>query len=58
MLMLTAIALWLVMMVRGTAVLRHESERRAVGELVRWGAELLAIGVLFALILAASLMYW
>lgn len=57
-LMLTAIALWLIMMVRGTAVLRHESERRAAGELMRWGAELVAIAVLFGLILAASLMYW
>jgi hypothetical protein len=57
-LILTAIGLWLTMMVRGTAVARHESEGRAARELLRWGAELLGIAVLFGLILAASLMYW
>lgn len=55
---LLAIALWLFMMVRATAVARHESNGRAAGELGRWGVELLAIGVLFALILMASVMYW
>jgi hypothetical protein len=57
-LVLMAIALWLIMMVRGTAVARHETEARAARELVRWGAELIAIAVLFTLILAVSLMYW
>ncbi|HEX6133552.1 MAG TPA: hypothetical protein VFZ24_06300 [Longimicrobiales bacterium] len=57
-LVLGAIALWLVMLVRGTAVARRESEARAARELLRWGAELLAIAVLLGLILAASLLYW
>ncbi|HEX6308319.1 MAG TPA: hypothetical protein VFZ69_09045 [Longimicrobiales bacterium] len=57
-LVLGAIALWLIMVVRGTAVARHESESRAAREVLRWGAELLAIAVLFGLILAASLLYW
>jgi hypothetical protein len=55
---LTAILLWLVMMLKGTALVRHESARTAARELVRWGAELFAIAVLFALIMMASMMYW
>jgi hypothetical protein len=55
---LTAILLWLAMMLKGTALVRHESEGNAARELARWGGELVAIGVLFALILLASMMYW
>jgi hypothetical protein len=55
---LGAILLWLAMMLKGTALVRHESEGSAARELVRWGAELFAIGVLFALIVLASVMYW
>ena len=55
---LSAITLWLVMMLKGTAIVRHESDRLAARELVRWGSELLVIGVLFALIVMASVMYW
>lgn len=57
-LVVITIGLWLVMMVRGTAVVRRETERAAGGELARWGLELLAIAVLFVLILMVSLMYW
>ena len=55
---LGAILLWLVMMLKGTALVRHETERSAARDLARWGGELFAIGVLFALILMASMMYW
>lgn len=55
---LGAILLWLVMMLKGTALVRHESERSAARELARWGTELFGIGVLFALIMIASMMYW
>jgi hypothetical protein len=57
-LQLGAIGLWLLTMVRGTAVARHDSERHAARDLLRWGVELLAIAVLFVLIMAASLMFW
>jgi hypothetical protein len=53
-----AILLWLVMMVRGTAFVRHESGARAARELLRWSAEMVAIAVLFLLILLASIAYW
>ena len=57
-LVLLAIGLWLFMTVRATAVARHETTGQAAGELRRWGADLLVIAVLFALILMASVMYW
>lgn len=57
-LIFTAIGLWLVMLVRGTAVTRHETEGSAARELMRWATELLAIAVLLGVILALSLMYW
>jgi hypothetical protein len=57
-LQLATILLWLGIMVKGTAVARRESDRRAAGELLRWGLELVAIGVLFVLILIVSLMFW
>lgn len=55
---LAAILLWLVMMVRGTAVIRRESEAEAARDLVRWGLELVIIFVLFAVAVGASVAYW
>jgi hypothetical protein len=57
-LILLVLSLWAVLMVRGTAAVRHESTRAATRDLVRWGAELLVIGLLFSFALSASMLYW
>jgi hypothetical protein len=57
-LIVIAHALWIVMAVRGMAAVRHESERQAVGELVRWGAELTVIAAVLLLTLMVSAIPW
>lgn len=57
-LILGTMVLWLVTMVRGTAVVRQESSAEAARDLIRWGAEFLLIAVLFAVAVGASVAYW
>ena len=57
-LILLVISLWAVLMVRGVAAVRHESNRAAARDLLRWSAELLVIALLFSFALSASVLYW
>lgn len=55
---LATIGLWLVLMIKGTAVARRETEREAARDLARWTAEVILVGLLFLLMLAASVSFW
>jgi hypothetical protein len=57
-LILIVVSLWAVLMLRGTAAVRHESTRDAARDLMRWGAELAVIALLFGFALSASMLYW